>query len=479
MSLSPPNVTFHERVESALHDSNLQIALARTTERFTAQRANAFAALPRAEALRDRARLIRAHTLSRLDQYLAQFAESVERAGGHVHWADDAAAANRIAVEIAKSRGVKLVVKGKSMVTEETHLNKALAEVGATVLESDLGEYIIQLAGETPSHIIGPALHKTKEQIGQLLHEKIGMPLTDEPEKMMQAARAILREVFLTADMGITGVNFGVAETGAICLVENEGNGRLSTTPPRIHVAFMGLERLVPTLDDLSVMLQLLARSATGQKLSVYTNLITGPRKEGEADGPEELHIVIVDNGRSRVLSGHTAEILYCIRCGACLNACPVFQQVGGHAYGSVYSGPVGAVFTPSLWGIEPWSDLPHASSLCGACREVCPVRIDIPRMLLELRDEGHRAGKTPLWLRIGLPAYRFIATRPALFKIAVTLSRTASRLFASRGWLSRLPPPLNGWTAHRDFPAFASQSFSEQWREKHVNRKISKRGNK
>ena len=474
MSQPTPNVTFHERVESALHDSNLQIALARSTDRFTSQRANAFAALPRADALRDRARLIRAHTLSRLDQYLAQFAESVERVGGQMHWAEDAAAANRIAVEIAKSRGVKLVVKGKSMVTEETHLNKALAAIGATVLETDLGEYIIQLAGEMPSHIIGPALHKTKEQIGQLLHEKIGMPLTNEPEKMMQAARAKLRDVFLTADMGITGVNFGVVETGTICLVENEGNGRLTTTPPHIHVAFMGIERLVPTLDDLSLMLQLLARSATGQKLSVYTNLITGPRKPGEADGPDELHIVLVDNGRSRVLGGRAAEILYCIRCGACLNACPVFQQIGGHAYGSVYPGPVGAVLTPSLWGIEPWSDLPHASSLCGACREVCPIRIDIPRMLLELRDEGHRAGKTPLWLQVGLPVYRFVATRPALFKIAVTLSRIASRLLASRGWLTRLPPPLSGWTAHRDFPAFASQSFSEQLR-KRLNHKGTK----
>jgi L-lactate dehydrogenase complex protein LldF len=225
----------------------------------------------------------------------------------------------------------------------------------------------------------------------------------------------------------------------------------------------MGLERLVPTLDDLSVMLQVLARSATGQKITVYTNLITGPRRAGEADGPEELHLILVDNGRSKVLASETAEILYCIRCGACLNACPVYQQIGGHAYGSVYPGPVGAVLTPALGGIGPWSDLPHASSLCGACREVCPVRIDIPRMLLKLRDEGHRAGKTPLWLRVGLPLYRLTATQPALFKIAIKFASLITRAFASRGWLTRLPPPLDGWTAHRDFPAFASQSFSQQ----------------
>jgi L-lactate dehydrogenase complex protein LldF len=284
---------------------------------------------------------------------------------------------------------------------------------------------------------------------------------------MTAAARESLRAEFLSADMGISGVNFGVAESGTLALVENEGNGRLTTTAPRIHVACMGIERLVPTLDDLGVMLQVLARSATGQKITVYTNLLTGPRHPGEPDGPDELHVVLVDNGRSGVLGTELAEILYCIRCGACLNACPVYQQVGGHAYGSVYPGPVGAVLTPALGGVAPWSDLPHASSLCGACREVCPVRIDLPRMLLELRDEGHRAGKTPLWLRMGLPVYRIVATNSMLFKLAVAFARLATRLLASNGWLTRLPPPLSGWTAHRDFPAFARESFSEQFRKR------------
>jgi L-lactate dehydrogenase complex protein LldF len=417
--------------------------------------------------VRDRARQIRAHTLSKLDTYLTQFAAAVEAAGGQVHWAADGEAANRIVLGLARAGGVKKAVKGKSMVSEETGLNHALQAAGIEVIESDLGERIIQLAGEMPSHIIVPAVHKTKEQIGELLHEKLGVPLTRVPEEMTAAARASLRGEFLAADMGISGVNFGVAETGTLALVENEGNGRLTTTAPRIHVALMGIERLVPTLDDLGVMLQVLARSATGQKLTVYTNLLTGPRRADEPDGPDELHVVLVDNGRSRVLGGELAEILYCIRCGACLNACPVYQQIGGHAYGSVYPGPVGAVLTPALGGIGPWNDLPHASTLCGACREVCPVRIDIPRMLLALRDEGHQAGKSPLWLKIGLPIYRVAATHPRLFNLAVRFSAFATRHIARAGWMARLPPPLSGWTAHRDFPAFARESFSQQLRKR------------
>jgi len=467
MSLRPPNVTFHDRVETALRDANLHVALDRATSRFTTLRGNALASLPNADAVRDHARLIRAHTLSRLDAYLAQFADEVEAAGGHVHWASDAETANRIVLDIAQANGVKRVVKGKSMVTEETGLNHALEGIGVEVIESDLGERIIQLAGETPSHIIAPAIHKTKEQIGQLLHERLGVPLTHVPEEMTAAARESLRSDFLTADMGISGVNFGVAETGTLALVENEGNGRLTTTAPRVHVAVMGIERLVPALDDLGVMLQVLARSATGQKITVYTNLITGPRQKGEPDGPDELHVILVDNGRSRILGGELAEILYCIRCGACLNACPVYQHIGGHAYGSVYPGPVGAVLTPALGGIGPWSDLPHASSLCGACREVCPVRIDIPRMLLELRSEGHQAGKTPLWLKMGLSVYRFAVVRPRLFRLAMAVSRLATRVLARQGWLRRLPPPLSGWTAHRDFPAFARKSFSAQFKRR------------
>ncbi len=457
------NITFYERARDALARPDLHRALDNVTARFTTLRHNALASLPDADAVRGRARLIRAHTLSRLDTYLAQFAGAVEAANGKVHWAADAAEANEIVVGIARCNDVKLVVKGKSMISEETHLNPALEAAGITVVESDLGEYIIQLAGQGPSHIIAPAIHLSKEQIGALFHHKLGVPLTDQPAEMTALARRVLRQVFLTADMGVTGVNFGVAETGTICIVTNEGNGRMSSSAPRIHVALMGMERLVPTLDDLSVMLQVLARSATGQKLSVYTNLITGPRRPGEPDGPDQFHVVIVDNGRSRVLASEVAEILYCIRCGACLNACPVYREIGGHAYGSVYPGPVGAVLTPALQGLDPWSELPHASSLCGACREVCPVRIDIPRMLLKLRDQGRQAGHMPLTLRAGLRVYQFIGARPPLFRLATRLAGWATRLISSRGWIKRLPGPLSGWTDHRDFPAFARRPFSEQ----------------
>lgn len=466
MSEHISNVTFHDRVDDALRNQILHTALDRATGRFQSLRANALAELQDADVVRDRARLIRAHTLSKLDTYLEQFVANVEKAGGHVHFARDANALNEIVNEIARTRNVRGVVKGKSMISEETHLNHALEAEHIRVVETDLGEYIVQLAGETPSHIVAPAIHKTKEEIGELFHQKINIPYTDDPALMTAAARRVLRREFLDADMGISGVNFGVAETGSICLVENEGNGRLTTTAPRIHVALMGIERLVPNLDDLSVMLQVLARSSTGQKITVYTNLITGPRRDGEGDGPDELHVILLDNGRSKVLATEVAEILYCIRCGACLNACPVYREIGGHAYGSVYTGPVGAVLTPALEGIAPWGDLPHASSLCGACRQVCPVRIDIPRMLLVERDWATRAGKLQRWLRLGLRMYSFTVTRPTLFKLATTAGRWGSRLVgaSSGGWIRSLPPPLNGWTQSRDFPAFAQKSFSEQY---------------
>jgi L-lactate dehydrogenase complex protein LldF len=463
-----PNVTFHDRVDAALRDQILHTALERATGRFQSLRLSALASLPDSDAVRDRARLIRAHTLSKLDTYLEQFASNVERTGGHIHFAADANALNEIVLDIVKAQNAQSVVKGKSMISEETELNHALEGAGVRVVETDLGEYIIQLAGETPSHIIAPAFHKTKEQIGQLLHDKLGIPYTDDPAQMTAAARSELREEFLSADIGISGVNFGVAETGSICLVENEGNGRLTTTAPRVHIALMGIERLVPSLDDLSVMLQVLARSATGQKITVYTNIVTGPRQNGENDGPDELHIILLDNGRSKVLGTEVAEILYCIRCGACLNACPVYREIGGHAYGSVYPGPVGAVLTPALGGVAEWSELPQASSLCGACREVCPVRIDIPRMLLFERDAGARAGKMAWWLRFGLRAYSLTVTRPALFRLATAVSRWGSRIAAAPtgGWLKFLPPPLNGWTQSRDFPAFAAKSFTAQLKE-------------
>ena len=473
MSLRTSALPFHPRVAKALGDAQLSIALGRATGRFTTLRTQAIGELPEADAVRDRARAIRAATLRRLDALLEQFEASVTRAGGRVHWAPDAAAARNAVLELVKAHGVRRVVKAKSMISEEIGLNNALESAGAEVIESDLGEYVIQLAGETPSHIIAPAFHKTKEQIGRLFHEKLGVPVTDDPAEMTAVARARLRDVYLTADLGISGVNFGVAETGTLVVVTNEGNASLTMSGPRLHVALMGIERIAPTLDDVSVLLKVLARSATGQKLSVYTDLVTGPRRRatnggprtGEPDGPEELHVVLVDNGRSRVLGTSAAEILYCIRCGACLSACPVYKSIGGHAYGSVYSGPIGAVLTPALDGLGPWQDLPQASSLCGACREVCPVRIDIPRMLLELRAESVAAGHGPAWVRLGLKAYRLAAVHPRLFRLALTASGWASRALARGGWIRRLPGPLAGWTDHREFPALAREPFSVQLR--------------
>jgi L-lactate dehydrogenase complex protein LldF len=472
--MTTSDATFYERTQEALKNAQLHTALDSATTRFVEGRAKALATLPEAEALRDHARRIRAHTIAHLDQYLAQFADAVEQQGGHVHWAATTGEATRCVAELAQARGVKLAVKSKSMVSEELALNQALEHAGVRVAETDLGEFIIQLAGEKPSHIITPVIHKTQKEVAELFRQKLNAAKTDLAgvPAMTALARRILRADFLRADMGISGANFGVAETGSICLVTNEGNGRLTTTLPRIHVVVMGIERLVPTIEDLGVMLQLLARSATGQKLSVYTNIISGPRRisgqsaQKEPDGPTELHVVLVDNGRTKILGSELAEILYCIRCGACLNACPVYRQIGGHAYGSVYPGPVGAVVTPGLYGIAPWSELPQASSLCGACREVCPVRIDIPRMLLKLRHEGIRAGKAPLWLKLGIKLYRFAVLRPALFHLGGRLGSWAAGWAAKNGWIKKLPGPLSAWTDYRDFPAPASKSFSQRWRE-------------
>ncbi|MFN8059237.1 MAG: LutB/LldF family L-lactate oxidation iron-sulfur protein [Vicinamibacterales bacterium] len=459
---------FHRRIEQALADRQLRVALDRTTSRFTGLREAGLASLVDADATRDRARAIRARTIARLGDHLERFEASVIRAGGSVHWARDADHAVRLVLEIAAAYDVRRVVKSKSMVSEEVELNAALEAAGLSVVESDLGEYIIQLAGEPPSHIIAPAIHKTKEQVGALFHEALGVPLTDSPEEMTAVARRVLRREFLGADMGISGVNFGVAETGTLAVVTNEGNASLGMTTARVHVALMGIERLVPTLDDLAVMLQVLARSATGQKLSVYTDLVTGPRRRqpaSDADGPSALHVVLVDNGRSGLVTREFEELLYCIRCGACLNACPVYREIGGHAYGSVYPGPIGAVLTPALRGASGWSELAEASSLCGACRDVCPVRIDIPRLLLAHRTDAWRERVSDRWPRVAIGLLRAAATRPRLYRALAGAVRIVSRFGARDGWRRRAPWPLSRWTSARDLPALAPRPFREEWR--------------
>jgi L-lactate dehydrogenase complex protein LldF len=461
--MAATELSFYDRISDALANPDGQLAIAAGAKAKYDNRARAMSEFPSMEMTRDRARDIRARTLSQLDYFLAQFADNVEALGGHIFWAKDAKECNQYINKIAKARDVQLVAKAKSMLTEEISLNESLQNCGIDVVETDLGEFVVQLSGDKPSHIIAPILHMTREQVGNVFKEKLNVPFSDDPATLNAVARAHMREIFLKADMGISGVNFGVADSGSICLVTNEGNGRLISTTPRIHVAVMGMERLVPTLADLSVMLQLLARSATGQKLSVYSNFLCGPRRENESDGPEELHIVILDNGRSEILGTSLAEILYCIRCGACLNACPVFHSIGGHAYGSVYPGPVGSVLSPLLFG-DHWDPLPHASSLCGACKEVCPVNIDLPGLLLKLRAKEIEKGKSPLWMQLGQWIYAITTCNSIIFRLALRSGQVISRMLANEGWFSKLPGPLQGWSAHRDFPALAQRSFRQMW---------------
>lgn len=455
---------FQAASKLALVDVPLQVALGRLTTTLLAGNRRGFAELPESDGLRSHAKRIKEHTLAHLDQYLEQLEASIQRVGGQVHWAADAAAAQAIVKEIAFANGVKKVVKSKSMTSEEIHLNAALEADGMEVVETDFGEFIIQLAGERPSHLVAPAVHHTRESIARVLSEKLGMELPDDPVILARAGRRVLREHFRTADMGISGANFAVAETGTIVLITNEGNGRLTTTWPRVHVAIMGMEKVIPRLADLPVFLKLLARAATGQPLSVYTSILTGPRHDEDVDGPDEMHLIILDNGRSSILGTPFRESLQCIRCGACLNACPVYRRIGGHAYGGTYSGPIGSILTPLYDSVKENPHLPHASSLCGACLAACPVKINIPQMLIGLREVQHHEQPS----HGESLAYRTWATllrMPWLYRFALRLARPWLRWRAKDGWRSTMPGPSGGWTASRDFPAPARRSFQELWK--------------
>jgi L-lactate dehydrogenase complex protein LldF len=449
----------------ALTDPPLQAALTRLTSTLMAGNRRGYAALADSDKLRDHAKRIKEHTLAHLDQYLEQLEDSVYKTGGHVHWAGTAEEARQIVLEIADQNNCKRAVKSKSMTSEEIHLNPALETAGIEVTETDFGEFIIQLAGERPSHLVAPAVHHTRESIAHILSHHLGEQLPDDARSLAMTGRRVLREKFYNADLGITGANFAVAETGTVVLVTNEGNGRLTTTCPRIHVAIMGMEKVIPRLADLPVFLKLLARAATGQTLSVYTTLITGPRREGDLDGPEEFHLVILDNGRSKILATPFRESLQCIRCGACLNACPVYRRIGGHAYGGVYSGPIGSILTPLYDSVSDNPHLPHASSLCGACQAACPVRINIPHMLIGLRELQHHA-KPKRWEKWAYQIWKQVLWRPWLYRVALRGARLFLRPFAKDGWLQRLPGAGSGWTAARDFPAPATRSFRERWKE-------------
>src|ERR1700741_2840934 len=446
--------TFGENAKAALADTQLRGALRHATSLFGKRRLEAARGLENWEDLRTQARAIKDEVLLHLDRYLETFAANAEQRGAVVHWACDAAEANRIICDLARARNARTIVKSKSMTTEETHLNAALEAAGMQVVETDLGEYIIQLAKEPPSHIIAPAIHKTRGQIAELFNAELGMPLTDDIARLTSTARATLRDRFAAADVGISGVNFAIAETGTIVIVENEGNIRLTTSLPRVHIAVMGIEKVLPRFADLDVFLKLLPRSGTGQRLTTYQSFITGTKRQPSDEGPEELHVVLLDNGRSRMLAHPvTRQSLACIRCGACLNACPVYQQIGGHAYGSVYPGPIGAVITPQLMGLEKTAQLPFASSLCGACREVCPVKIDIPRLLLHLRAEiSPRKGSVSE--RLAFKMWAQVMMRPSLYKMSSVLGRIVQRLV----------PVAKAWTNGRDLRPIESKSFHELW---------------
>ncbi len=456
---------FEQRVGQALGDAHLRVALDRATSQLQSRRLLALATLDDSMAARAAARAARLNAVSHLADYLQRFEAQLSANGAYVHWAETPADANRIIADIAKQTACRRAVKSKSMVSEETHLNDALEAEGIEVVETDLGEYIVQLRKDRPSHIVAPIVHLTRQDVGRVVADRLNVPYTDDAQALAAIARGRLRREFLQADLGISGANFGVVETGTLCLVTNEGNGRMVTTMPRVHVALLGIEKLVETMADLDACLKVLARSATGQKITVYTTLVRGPRRH-EADGPEELHVVLLDNGRTRILAGETAEILGCIRCGACLNACPVYRTIGGHAYGDTYPGPVGAIVTPGLRGLEPWRELPHASSLCGACREVCPVSLDIPRMLLALRAAAVPKAQ-PATVRLGMRLFAWAAARPRVYARLTRWVRRGLQFRARDGWIRTLPGYAGRWTVSRDFKAPASTTFAEWWHER------------
>jgi L-lactate dehydrogenase complex protein LldF len=465
-----PNAThFKENAHAALHDAPLQAALQHVRGNFIEKRAKAVARLPEFEALRDSARDIKDHVLANLDLYLEAYEAKVVAAGGHVHYAITAKDGVDLVLKLCNERDAKAVTKGKSMIAEEMGLNAAMEAAGIDPIETDLGEYIIQLRGEPPSHIIAPAVHLTKDQVeADFRRAHRDLPVDrdlSQPEQLLTEARGILRDKFLTADIGITGANFLIAETGTSIIVTNEGNGDLTQILPKVHIVLASLEKIVPTLEDASQLLRVLARSATGQDMSVYTTLSTGPRRPGDVDGPEEYHVILIDNGRSAMLGGDFEDMLRCIRCGACMNHCPVYHAIGGHAYGSVYPGPMGAVLTPSLVGVAEGGQLPNASTFCGRCEAVCPVRIPLPNMMRHWREREFERHLSPAAMRYGIGFWAYFAKRPTLYRLATGIAMRALHLMGRAKGRFKSLPFAGGWTRYRDLPAPQGATFQSQWR--------------
>ena len=463
--MQPTSLAFKDNVKQALADPALQRALAMAEGGFQQKRADAVARLPEFAALRDAAKAIKDHTLAHLDLYLEAFERKVIASGGKVHWARDDGEARAIIVGLCRKAGARSVTKSKSMVTEEIGLNEALETAGIRPVETDLGEHIVQLAGQTPSHILAPAIHMTKDRISDLFADHHRRPRVEAPEELLGEARRHLRRNYFEAEVGITGANFLIAETGSIVLVTNEGNAELTHGLARTHIVVAGVEKTVPTLDDAFTLLRVLARSATGQDFSAYTTILTGPRRPDDRDGPVDFHVVLVDNGRAAMLGTELQDMLRCIRCGACMNHCPVYLAIGGHAYGWVYPGPMGAVLTPTFIGIEQGRHLPEASTFCGRCEQVCPVRIPLPKMMRHWREERFQRKLGPPTARYGLALWAFMAKRPSLYHVGARLAMAMLGWFGRRkGRFSRLPL-AGGWTGSRDLPAPAGRTFQAAWR--------------
>ncbi len=473
MEITSP--TFKANATAALADVNLQKAMGHVRTGFIDKRKASIDLLPEFEALRDSAKAIKDHTLAHLDLYLEAYVDKVEKSGGHVHFAETAEDARNIILQLCRDVGAKTVTKGKSMVTEEIALNQHFEENGIIPVETDLGEYIIQLRGEHPSHIIAPAVHLTKEQVEgdfRRVHTHLDVNRNlEEPVTLLNEARQVLRQKYFEADVGITGANFLIAETGTSVIVTNEGNGDLTQILPKTHIVVATIEKIVPTLSDVSQILRVLARSATGQDMSVYTTLSTGPRRKGDVDGPENYHVVILDNGRTRMIGTEYQDMLRCIRCGACMNHCPVYHSIGGHAYGWVYPGPMGAVLTPSLIGVAQGGHLPNASTFCGRCESVCPMKIPLPKMMRHWREREFEQHLQPATYRYGLGVWVWFATHPKAYHFMAKLGIPVLAMFGGAKGRFKSLPLAGGGTKWRDLPAPEARTFQQQWAQREARK--------